>query len=272
MDALEVYADSKDAIAFRLINGADLRCGESITTGLNPDSTSSNFESFDPLLGTTRQAHPSDCWDGLGTLVAGHGYTDFITVRYSEKVYIDSIELGENRGVGSVVSIEAWDYGTKSWFVMWSGPPDLEAYNYFKTNGLYRKFNPDLCQPPFKTDVVKIKMDAKTVDDWNELDYARMEGFKGTPPGLVDPSTLFFVPPPNMNCVSTFTYSLSDCGGDRSRTYCAPAVPSIYSSLLTLRSLGQARLALTCTPYAPRGSTATTPATRGVSTSLTSAC
>jgi hypothetical protein len=160
-----MYADSKNALAFSSRDGAGDTCGASITTGTGgPDDN--NFDTFDPFTGVTRHAHPTDCWDGLGVLADGEDFTEFVTVRFNESVFIDMIDIGENRGVGSVISVEAYDYDTLTWMVMWSGEADLELYNYHKDMGLYHTFRPELCQPPFKTDVIKIKMDTKTIQDW----------------------------------------------------------------------------------------------------------
>ncbi|GMI41571.1 hypothetical protein TeGR_g1555, partial [Tetraparma gracilis] len=179
------------------------------------------FSTFWPATidGTTRKEVGSDCWNGLA-VHAAEGYSEFFTVRYDEPVYITAIEIGEPRGAGSVVSIEAYDYATGTWAQMWSGEPNVKRHNDHTISKQFARFQPDLCHPNFKTDVVRVKTDTLAIDDWNVFDYVKLSGFRDPPPGLVDPSSLLFVPPPNMDCVTSFKFSLSDCaGGSSSRMY-----------------------------------------------------
>ncbi|GMI37548.1 hypothetical protein TeGR_g14653, partial [Tetraparma gracilis] len=213
-DSPDTYADSKDAFSYYTMNGGVDQCGISITTGVGGD-TDNNFNTFDPVDGITRKEVGSDCWNGLA-VHAAEGYSEFFTVRYNESVYISAIEIGEPRGAGTVVSIEAYDYATGTWAQMWSGEPDVTRHNDHTNSKLFARFQPDLCHPNFKTDVVRVKTDTLAIDDWNEFDYVKLSGFREPPPGLVDPSSLLFVPPPNMDCVTSFKFSLSDCAGSSS--------------------------------------------------------
>jgi hypothetical protein len=77
---------------------------------------------------------------------------------------------------------------------------------------------------------VRVKTDTTAVDDWNEFDYVKLSGFRDPPPGLVDPSSLLFVPPPNMDCVTSFKFSLSDCAGGSSSRMFGPHTFSIRPS------------------------------------------
>jgi len=58
---------------------------------------------------------------------------------------------------------------------MYEGAADIDSYLFHKKTKQFSTFVPHpLCQPAFKTDIVKIKMDTKTIDDWNEIDYVRL--------------------------------------------------------------------------------------------------
>ncbi|GMI41402.1 hypothetical protein TeGR_g6334 [Tetraparma gracilis] len=188
------------------------------------------FSTFWPssdVDGITRKEVGSDCWNGLA-VHAAEGYSEFFTVRYDESVYITAIEIGEPRGAGTVVSIEAYDYASGTWAQMWSGEPDVKRHNDHTSSKQYPRFQPDLCHPNFKTDVVRVKTDTTGVDDWNYLDYVKLSGFRDPPTGLVDPSSLLFVPPPNMDCVASFEFSLSDCAGGSSSRMFGPHTFSIH--------------------------------------------
>jgi len=170
----QVFGDSKLALTYykrtTLTESIDdATCGISTTYG--PPDGVNNFDNFDPVLGVFRRGTATDCWNDREAL-ANHGYSQFFTMKFDEKVFIKDIEIGENRGMGSIVSIEAWDYRTSSWMVIWSGEPDVERESFYKETKQYSIFVPyPLCQPTFRTDIIKVKMDTITIDDWNEIDY-----------------------------------------------------------------------------------------------------
>jgi hypothetical protein len=103
--------------------------------------------------------------------------------------------------------------------VMWSGTPDIEKENFYKETGQYSKFLPyPLCQPSFKTDIVRLKVDTIGISDWNEYDYIKLLGGFDQGPGLLSASSLYYEPPPNMQCIDSFSFKMSDCMGQLSRT------------------------------------------------------
>jgi serine/threonine protein kinase/ABC-type branched-subunit amino acid transport system substrate-binding protein len=213
-DAAFVYGDSIHGLAFYCRDGCDDVCGYSITTGGFTEAN--GFDNFDLSDNVTRLLDPNDCWNANDHFDE-EGYTEFFTMQFEEHVYISNVEIGENRGGGSIVSIEAYNYAMKQFVVIWSGKPDVEGYLFHKLTNQYSTFVPyPLCQPSFKTDIIKIKMDTKTINDWNEIDYVKLVGSTSPTPGILGSNELTYVPPPNMNCVSTFTFSLSDCGGHAS--------------------------------------------------------
>ena len=173
---------------------------------------------FDPVNGDTRQLDERDCWDANAHFEE-EGFTEFFTMQFDEAVYVKDIEIGENTGPGSIVSIEAYNYATKSWMVMWSGKADYERYQFYEATNQFSTFIPyPICQPNFKTDVVKIKMDTKTIDAWCEIDYVKLVGGTEPTPGILPGASLVYEAPSSLDCVESFTFSMSDCGGQRSRT------------------------------------------------------
>jgi len=175
-------------------------------------------DNFDPVNGVTRLLDENDCWDANAHFEE-EGYTEFYTMQFEKQVYIKDIEIGEPRGPMSTVAIEAYDYATKTWMVMWSGEADYDKYLFIKNTQQFSVFLPyPLCQPSFKTNIVRIKQDTKTIDDWNEIDYVKLVGSEEATPGAVPEASLVYKPPSGgLDCVESFTFSMSDCGGQRTR-------------------------------------------------------
>jgi len=120
--------------------------------------------------------------------------------------------------MGSVVSVEAWDYFTESWMVMWSGEADVERSKFHEEARQYSTFVPyPLCQPAFKTDVVKVKMDTAAISDWNEIDYVQITGSDRSVPGSLEQAIVYYEPPESFDCVDVFAFKGSDCGGNSRR-------------------------------------------------------
>jgi len=92
----QVYGDSVYALAYYCKNGCDKTCSYSITTG--------SFHDFRPD-GVTRELNETDCWDANKSFERD-GYTEFVTVKLETMVHITGVEIGENRGGGSVVGVE----------------------------------------------------------------------------------------------------------------------------------------------------------------------
>ena len=154
------------------------------------------------------------CWDAR-THFATEGYFEFFTLRYETPVYLQSIEIGENRGMGSIVSIEAYEHKTGTFNVVWSGEPDAKLSAYYTKTGQYRVNLPyPVCQPAFASDVYRFKVDTVTVDDWNEFDYAKLQGSENLGPGILPSgaTSVIYEAPRGFNAVDSFAYSATDCG------------------------------------------------------------
>ena len=219
------------ASAYYCRDGCGETCAYSITTGGKTPPPRSHlcvrpltllflagFDNFDPVNGVTLELDENDCWDANAHLEE-EGYTEFLTMQFEKAVYIKDIEIGENRGPMSTVAIEAYDYTTKTWMVMWSGTADLDTYKFLKDTQQFSVFLPyPLCQPSFKTDIVRIKQNTKAIDEWNEIDYVKLVGSEEATPGALPGASLVYERPRGgLDCVESFTFSMSDCGGQRTR-------------------------------------------------------
>ena len=221
-DAVRAHGDSGKAICFYCLQGCDEVCANGITTTL-PSAVNGFFER-DFVNGVKREKYATDCWDA-NAAYATDAYTEFFTVGFEEKVFIQSLEFGENRGMGSIVSIEAWNYETNEFVVIWDGEPDVEREAFYRETGQYSVFVPyPLCQPAFKTDIITVKMDTKTIVDWNEVDYVKMGGSLNAPKGILGvglDEVFYEAIPTGTGCnplSDSFTYAATDCGYLADRT------------------------------------------------------
>ena len=146
-------------------------------------------------------------------------------IEIDSAVYIQSIEIGENRGPWSVVAIKAWDSGSGLWQTLYKGTADKERYKLSKTTYQYNKFIPSpFCETTFKTSVIRIELDTYTIDDWNELDYVKVIGATESKAGVLnaDAATqtarVIFLPDPNFNGQDSFRFQGCDCAYDSART------------------------------------------------------
>ncbi len=77
---------------------------------------------------------------------------------FNTSVYLQSAEVGENRGTHSIVALKAWDDTTGSWQELYSGLADAAQSAYFDITGQYHIFSPAVCQTSFKTSRLRIEM------------------------------------------------------------------------------------------------------------------
>ena len=199
---------------------------------LGPQSTASygdNEESWCPAtrLGESGFAANGDgylrfAWDASRSF-REDGFTEFIEVGFSTPVYVHSIEIGEPRGMGSIVRIRAFNPLEGDYSTVWESPTgegDPTVQYQFQLRTEYRVFLPfPICQTTFKTDTLRIEMDTRRVTDWNELDYVLLTGSLDLPHAALPQgiNEVVYVPNPDANGEDTFSYALSDCPFDPRR-------------------------------------------------------
>mmetsp|Transcript_11168 Transcript_11168/g.22875 ORF Transcript_11168/g.22875 Transcript_11168/m.22875 type:complete len:94 (+) Transcript_11168:283-564(+) len=63
-------------------------------------------------------------------------------------------------------------------------------------NNAYNIFKPKLlCEPSFKTNIIKVMIDTFPVKDWNEFDYVQLTGSQMQSQGLTCDEVVFDEPP-----------------------------------------------------------------------------
>ncbi|GMH53283.1 hypothetical protein TL16_g01415 [Triparma laevis f. inornata] len=206
----QVWGDSKQGYCPYSRDGTGSSvCGYSISTG--------DLTSFDPD-GTVVRQQDTDCWHGAAVF-ATDGYTDFLTYKFDEEVYVSGIEIGVNRGMGCVVAVEAYERLSGTWQPIWTGEADTTLHDFHKATGQYHVFVPyPVCQTHFKTDIIKIKLDTFSIKDWNEVDYIQMTGSTTQAGGVLNGGKVFYDSPlDDATCIDNFKFSASDCGGQSPR-------------------------------------------------------
>ena len=170
--------------------------------------------------------YASRFWDAASTYKA-EGYTEFIEVRFPEPLFITDVEIGEPRGCGSIVRILAREYGGSSVSTFFTQPPDTscDAEDGLQRLGRRMKFfvPSPTCHSPFLSDTIRIELDTRLVEDWNELDFVKVSGYREAPKGVVftkrssakvefqDPLKLVYVPIPDFTGTDSFIVGATDC-------------------------------------------------------------
>ena len=109
-----------------------------------------------------KSSYSHDTWASF----VNDGYTEYIEVEIETAVFVQSIEIGENRGMWSIVKIKAWDSDTSHWQQLWSGEADVDQWEWYKNSKQYNKFMPAICQTSFASSIIRIEMDIFSVNDW----------------------------------------------------------------------------------------------------------
>ena len=119
--------------------------------------------------------------------------------------------------MGSIVRVKAWDGDSARWMIMYERvPADSTVAVYHELTNLYHLFNPTLCEPAFKTRHVRLELDTRTVEDWNELDYARLRGATTLRRGVLQASpsqnaSVIYEPNAHFHGADSFEVSAYDC-------------------------------------------------------------
>lgn len=151
------------------------------------------------------------------------GFTEYIEVEIENAVYVQSITIGENRGMWAVVRIKAWDSSTSRWQTLYQGDADSGAWQIAKDTNRYNHFEPSICQTTFSTSVIRIEMNTYTIVDWNELDYVKIVGTTTLKTGVLategttQTARVMYVPDSDFFGVDLFTFAGCDCPYDSGR-------------------------------------------------------
>ena len=150
---------------------------------------------------------------------AENGAWEFIEVNYTESVYITGVEIGENRGMGAVNQVRTFNAAENKYYKLWEGQASNDIQKHHAKFSEYRKFGPTVCQPPFKTNTVRIELDTSAVPDWNEIDYIHMMGATKLPDGVLEhPSrSVYYKPDKDAYGADDFEFVSYDCPYDRYR-------------------------------------------------------
>ena len=220
------YAFNVTAVSSFWGNGQNVDCHPIQVLG--PPSTSSFGDSiytWSPLWkagGSTRTADESFGVSFDFDPVAYHaenGAWEFIEVNYTESVYITGVEIGENRGMGAVNQVRTFNAAENKYYKLWEGQASNDIQKHHAKFSEYRKFGPTVCQPPFKTNTVRIELDTSAVPDWNEIDYIYMMGLRQLPHGVLEhPSrSVYYKPDKDAYGADDFEFVSYDCPYDRYR-------------------------------------------------------
>lgn len=138
-------------------------------------------------------------------------------------MFIQSVEIGENRGMFSTVGVKALDVSTGEWQTIYSGEANEDQWSWMKSTQQYNKFKPPICQPAFASSVVRIELDTYAISDWNEIDYVRVVGATELRAGVLkadaasQTSRVVYVPDANFNGDDSFAFKACDCAYDSAR-------------------------------------------------------
>ena len=152
-----------------------------------------------------------------------HGFTEFIEIGYDQSVFVHSVTTGENRGVGSVVGVKAWDNETQAWQILYTGEANVEASEYHKRTTQYFTCMPPICQTAFKSSIIRLEMDTYAIPDWNEIDYVKLVGSTTAKSGVLHTTSnyavrVIYMPDSNFAGTDSFAFAGCDCAYYSSRT------------------------------------------------------
>ena len=153
-----------------------------------------------------------------------HGFTEYIELRFEMPVFPTGIKVGENRGMCSIVRIQGRSAVDGAPFVdLWrsqgTGTQRASCWSEFALAERYRIFEPDICQHPVKVDTVRLELDTRSVNDWNEIDFVELSGTQHLPEGVLpaNASGVFYVP--NLGFAGDDSLKILPCTW-RTRTHC----------------------------------------------------
>ncbi|QDZ23689.1 hypothetical protein HOP50_11g62290 [Chloropicon primus] len=150
---------------------------------------------------------------------AENGAYEYLEVNYTQPLYVMGVEIGENRGMGAVNQVRTWNEGAKKYYKLWEGTASNDIQKHHSKFQQFRKFGPTVCQPPFKSNTIRVELDTAAVPDWNEIDYVQMFGSTQLPDGALEyPSkSVYYLPDKDAYGDDAFEFAAYDCPYDRYR-------------------------------------------------------
>ncbi|KAL1522821.1 hypothetical protein AB1Y20_017790 [Prymnesium parvum] len=132
------------------------------------------------------------------------GYTEFIELKFERPVFPTGVRIGENRGMCSVVLIQGRNSATpnSSFVDLWASgeTPESRAacWNEYDLAKRYRIFSPSICEHQGQVDILRLQLDTRSIDDWNEIDFVELLGTQTLKDGVLpaDTTGVWYVPDP----------------------------------------------------------------------------
>ncbi|KAL3917862.1 MAG: hypothetical protein SGPRY_006235 [Prymnesium sp.] len=221
------YGDSRLAWAPRLRTGDSQ--GKFVSASDSADVTAHN------VTGRLSFYHnPSETFER-------YGYTEHIELKFRQAVYPAALDIGENRGMCAITRIMGRNSATGSgWYDLWrathsptfdgvlaSGAKRAECEQAYKDAKRYRLFHATICQQPLPMDEIRLELDTRSVDDWNEIDFVTLIGRERLPPGVLPANTtgVYYTPNPGFMGSDSAGFVAYDCPFDFNRRSELQVVP-----------------------------------------------
>ena len=138
-------------------------------------------------------------------------------------VYVQSVQVGEPRGMFSVVGIKAWDSRTSRWQTLYAGEADAEQWEYYVQTKQYNHFAPSICETTFTSSIIRVELNTFAMADFNELDYLKVTGATSAKSGVFAPTDLaevvvHYSPDADFNGEDSIMIAGCDCAYNSGRT------------------------------------------------------
>ncbi|KAH8043885.1 hypothetical protein JL722_14965 [Aureococcus anophagefferens] len=125
------YASAVHAVSTFWPSSKDVENGEGVLyPRWHPNQILGPGDAPDAWGDSDRAYCPSTLQGGTG--YAASGYTEFIEIEIDEAVYVTRLEIGENRGMGSITSLKAWDAVSETYSVLWADDADARIEAEFR--------------------------------------------------------------------------------------------------------------------------------------------
>ena len=153
-----------------------------------------------------------------------YGFTEYIEVKFAKPVYPTKIEIGMPRGMGSVASVWSMSaYGEsrptgesgpdRKWIRLFKTTPDEGIQKESAKFNQYYVYYENVCNLAEKVDTLRVELDTRTVEDWNEIDYIYLYGTDDLPVGVLpyNDQQLIYMPNPHAWGEDEIKFNAYDC-------------------------------------------------------------